>query len=255
MSRGPSCSWRTVDFHPGFLQHRLKWMGWSPRGGRSAQTTHRWVLWVPGHPVGGGAEPVLTPTQGPTSPGGSFLSFLTPVPPSPGSPSPLGWRKPRCSAGAQPRGCVWEPVMGGREEPQLCGPQKCPSPSPHPYPLFLGSHPNSGCRSPRLRARRRGYLHRGTHGPGQGAMGASPHRQNPELLSRVPSRFHDTLKSPGRFWGCCTQPGSHRKHPTAAAGAGTAPLPGRSPLCNPELFIIYMSIIKQKQLWLLPPFR
>lgn len=116
----------------------------SPQGGHSAQTTHRWGLWVPWHPVDGGAEPVLTPTQGPTS----------------------------------PRGCVWEPVVGGREEPQLWGPQKCPSSSPPPLPPFLGSHPNSGCCSPRLRARRRGYLHRSTHGPGQGVTGASPDQQN-----------------------------------------------------------------------------
>lgn len=31
-------------------------------------------------------------------------------------------------------------------------------------------------------------------------------------------------------------------------------LPGHSPLCKPKLFMSYMSTVKPKQLWLLPPF-
>lgn len=136
---------------------------------------------------------MLTPTRGPTSPEGSFLGFQTPekslgLPVAPGleeagmltgSPG-SGFMKANWEGKSRltlPRVCARD----GREEPRLWGPTpKMPQPPPNP---FLGSHPKSGCCSPHLRARRRGYLHRSTRAPGQGVISASPDQQHPDLLS------------------------------------------------------------------------
>lgn len=225
MSRGPACSGRTRCF-PSRIPPASAAMDGRLRGERSAQATHRWVLWVPWHPTDGEADPMLTPAQGPTSPGGSLLIFRplrTPLPPFPGSPVTPGWRKLGCSVGAQAlvslkqtgRERASSPFpeaasgsqcrVGGRNHSfgdPAGPPQKCLSPAPHrqpSLPLFWGPTPTAGAAALTYVPGGGGICIAAPMPPG-GALSVQALTSKTLILSHMCSRFHDTLKIPGRFW-------------------------------------------------------
>lgn len=135
-------------FHPGFLQHRLTWMG-GPGVNALPRLPTCWVLWVPQHPTDRGADPMLTPTRGPTSPGGSLLGFQTPEK-FLGLPVAPGLEEAGVLAGSPGSGFMkanWEGknrltlprvcARDGREEPRFWGTSwatpKMPQPPPQPF--------------------------------------------------------------------------------------------------------------------------
>jgi len=84
---------------------------------------------------------------------------------------------------------------------------------------------------------------------GQGVIGASPDQQNPDRLSRLLT-FSRHPKNPRQVSRVLHAAGFPPQTPRGRRSRW----PRRPPLCKPKLFMSYVSTIKQKQLWLLPPF-